>query len=108
MNGVNQTPIQGISPVYSFADAGAPAQRKTQQCDVDGSGGICHDGWKASFGYRPDFVGLIGTYPKPKSAENKAGKEVWDLYNVNDDSTERNDLTRPAAHSSSDGQPPHA
>lgn len=52
------------------------------------------DGWKASFGYRPDFVDLFGTYPPPAAAENLAGKEVWELYDVNSDPTEVHDLAR--------------
>ena len=51
-------------------------------------------GWKASFGYRPDFVDLFGTYPPLESAENMAGKEVWELYDVNNDPTELHDLAK--------------
>ncbi len=94
VNGVKQTPIQGISLAYSFANAAAPARRKTQYYFLYGSGGICHDGWKASCDYLPGFVDLFGTFPNPKSAENNAGKEVWGLYNVSDDPTELNDLAK--------------
>lgn len=92
VKGISQTPIQGTSLVYTFADAAAPSRHTTQYYFLYGSGAIYHDGWKASFGYRPDFVDLFGTYPNPESADNKAGKEVWELYNVNEDPTELRDL----------------
>lgn len=33
--------------------------------------------------YRLDFIDLYQTYPVPMTAENNAGKQVWELYNVN-------------------------
>jgi arylsulfatase len=92
VRGIKQTPIQGKSLVYSFADAKAPARRTTQYYFLYGSGAIYHDGWKASFGYRPDFIDLYQSYPPPRTAENFVGKEVWELYNVNEDPTELNNL----------------
>jgi arylsulfatase len=94
VHGIKQTPIQGTSLVYSFADAAAPARRTTQYYFLYGGGAIYHDGWKASFGYRPDFIDLYQSYPPPRTAENFAGKEVWELYNVNEDPTELNDLAK--------------
>jgi arylsulfatase len=91
---IKQTPVQGKSLVYSFADATAPARRTTQYYFLYGSGAIYQEGWKASFGYRPDFIDLYQTYPVPQTAENFAGKEVWELYNVNEDPTELNDLAK--------------
>jgi len=58
-----------------------------------GEGAIVHDGWKASFGYRPDFVDLFRTYPAPKKVPNYAGKEVWKLYNLNEGFNEQVDLS---------------
>jgi len=92
VRGIKQTAIQGKSLVYSFGDATAPARRTTQYYFLYGSGAIYHDGWKASFPYRPDFIDLYQSYPPPQSAENFAGKENWELYNVNDDPTELNNL----------------
>jgi arylsulfatase len=92
VRGIKQTPIQGKSLVYSFADAKAPSSRTTQYYFLYGTGAIYHNGWKASFAYRPDFIDLFTTFPPPQAAENKAGKEVWELYNVEEDPTELNDL----------------
>jgi arylsulfatase len=94
VRGIKQTPIQGKSLVYSFADAKAPSRRTKQYYFLYGSGAIYHNGWKASFGYRPDFIDLYTSYPPPQTAENFAGKEVWELYNVNEDPTELNDLAK--------------
>ena len=91
---IKQTPIQGISTVYSFNDAAAPSKRTTQHYYLYGSGSIYHNGWKASFGYRPDFIDLYQSYPVPETAENYAGKEVWELYNVEADPTELHDLAK--------------
>jgi arylsulfatase len=94
IKGVAQTPIQGTSLTYSFENAAAPERHTTQYYFLYGGGGIYHQGWKASFGYRPDFTDLFGVYPNPKTAENNAGKEVWELYNVMEDPTELNDLAK--------------
>lgn len=91
---VRQTPIQGTSLFYSFENASAPEQHTTQYYFLYGGGGIYHNGWKASFGYRPDFIDLFGIYPSPQSAANNAGKEIWELYNVVEDPTELNDLAK--------------
>lgn len=88
LNSISQDPIQGISLAYSFANATAPTRHTQQYYYLFGAGSIVKDGWKASFGYRPDFVDLYGTYPPPKTVANNAGKEVWELYNLNVDYTE--------------------
>lgn len=92
LNGIAQTPIRGASLTYSFADAASPTHHPEQYYYLFGSGAIVKDGWKASFGYRPDFVDIYGTYPPPKTVENNAGKEVWELYDLNHDYTENHDL----------------
>lgn len=94
VRGIKQTPIQGKSLVYSFADAAAPSRHRTQYFFLYGSGAIYHDGWKASFGYRPDFIDLYQSFPVPATASNYAGKEVWELYNLDADPTELNDLAK--------------
>ncbi|MFO0261565.1 MAG: sulfatase-like hydrolase/transferase, partial [Planctomycetota bacterium] len=94
VKGVPQTPIQGESLAYSFENASAPERHTTQYYFLYGGGGIYHMGWKASFAYRPDFTDLFGIYPNPRTAANNAGKEVWELYCVNEDPTELNDLAQ--------------
>ena len=94
VRGIKQSPIQGTSMAYSFADAAAASLHTTQYYFLYGSGAIYHKGWKASFGYRPDFTDLFQSFPPPQTAENKAGKEVWELYHVDEDPTELKDLAK--------------
>jgi arylsulfatase len=61
---------------------------------VASTGAIYHNGWKASFGYRPDFIDLFQSFSPPQTAENKAGKEVWELHQVDEDPKELKDLAK--------------
>lgn len=88
VGGVKQTPVQGTSLAYSFGDPDAATRHKQQYFFLFGAGAIVKDGWKAEFGYRPDFVDLYGTYPPLETVPNNAGKEVWELYNLNADFNE--------------------
>jgi len=94
IKGIKQSPVQGNSMVYSFNDGRVASKHNVQYYFLYGSGSIYKDGWKASFDYRPDFIDLFQSYPAPVTAENKAGKEVWQLYNVYDDPTELKDLSQ--------------
>ncbi|WP_176399690.1 arylsulfatase [Novosphingobium sp. B 225] len=94
VKGVEQSPLQGVSLTYSFTAPAAPSRHSTQYYYLFGTGAIYHDGWKASFGYRPDFVDLFWACPSPQSPPNLAGKQAWELYNQNDDPTETVDLAR--------------
>ena len=47
VNGIAQDPIDGVSMVYTFADAKAPWRKTTQYFENNGSRGIYHDGWYA-------------------------------------------------------------
>jgi arylsulfatase A-like enzyme len=89
VNGFPQDSIDGISLTYTFADAKAPGQRKTQFFDIMASRGIYHDGWFASaFGPREPWVGGV-----PKGArEWSPEKDVWELYNLEEDWSQAHDL----------------
>ena len=47
VNGVKQRPMDGVSMLYSTADAKAADRRKTQYFEMFGNRGIYHDGWVA-------------------------------------------------------------
>ena len=88
VDGVPQDPLDGISMVYSFADAKAPDRKHTQYFEIMGSRGIYHDGWMASaFGpkvpWRPDLTKLMSWTPD---------QDVWELYNIDDDFSQADDL----------------
>jgi len=89
VNGFEQDSFDGVSMVYTFADAKAPGTRKTQFFDIMASRGIYHDGWFASaLGPREPWVGGI-----PKGAKEwTPDKDQWELYNLNEDWSQANDL----------------
>lgn len=89
VNGVPQDPIDGISMGYSLNDASADDQRKTQFFDIMGSRGIYHDGWFAgTFGPRTPWVPGIPPGIATWTPEN----DVWELYNLDEDWSQANDL----------------
>jgi arylsulfatase A-like enzyme len=90
--GIPQDPLQGASLTYAFADAKAPTHHPEQYYFLFGAGAIVKDGWKASFQYRPDGLDTTWAFPRLQTIPNYAGKEVWQLYDMNVDYTELNDL----------------
>jgi arylsulfatase len=89
VHGLEQDPIDGVSMVYTFADAKAEGQRKTQFFDVMGSRGIYDRGWFAcTFGPRTPWVP-----GRPQGIESwNPENDVWELYNLDEDWTQANDL----------------
>ena len=89
VNGVPQGPIDGISLAYTFADAKAKGRKPTQFFDIMGSRGIYHDGWFASaFGPRVPWVPGL----PPGIKEWTPEKDKWELYNLEEDWSQANDL----------------
>ncbi|GFE80707.1 arylsulfatase [Steroidobacter agaridevorans] len=84
LNGVEQKPIQGLSFADTFEDAKAPSHRKTQYFELACNRGLYHDGWMAS---APSFVPW-----DPNRQEWNPDKAVWELYNVEEDFSQANDL----------------
>ena len=78
--GVTQYPMNGVSMAYSFDDAQAPTAKKRQYYTMLGTRGIWADGWKASAIHAP--LTSVGNF------EN----DVWQLYHVDVDRAESNDL----------------
>ena len=89
VNGFEQDSLDGVSMVYSFGDAKAPGNRKTQFFDIMASRGIYHDGWFASApGPREPWVGGI-----PKGIKEWSPlTDKWELYNIDEDWSQANDL----------------
>lgn len=75
--GAKQDAFEGTSLAYSVKDAKAPSRHKVQYYEINGTRAIYKDGWKAATLHKP------GT---------PFDKDVWELYNLNDDPTELNDL----------------
>ena len=89
VNGIPQDPIDGVSFAYSFDDPKTKGQLLTQYFEIMGSRAIYHDGWMASaFGPRaPWEPGL-----SPGIREWTPDKDVWELYNLEEDWSQANNL----------------
>jgi arylsulfatase A-like enzyme len=84
VNGVLQKPIEGISMMYSFDDANAKEQRQTQYFEMFGNRALYHDGWIASVRH--------GRLPWESAGTYDFAKDVWELYKLDEDFSEANDL----------------
>ena len=88
VDGFNQDQIDGVSMVYTFADPNAPGRKHTQYFDNNGSRGIYHDGWFAcTFGPLTPWLTV-----SPGLATWDSRKDVWELYNLQTDFSQANDL----------------
>ena len=85
---VKQQPIEGTSLAYSIDDAEAPSRHTVQYYYIFGSRSIYDHGWKAELPYPNAFV--TGNAESKQSFDESA----WELYNLNDDYTERIDLAK--------------
>jgi len=83
VNGVEQVPFNGTSLVYSFDNATAPEQHATQYFEMFGNRAIYHQGWVAAT--RHSIPWLMAKLPP-------LDQDVWELYNVNEDFTQANNL----------------
>ena len=89
VNGIPQDPIDGVSMAYSFADAKAKGRKTTQYFEIMGSRAIYHNGWMASaFGPRTPWTPGLPPGIKEWSPDN----DTWELYNVDEDWSQANDL----------------
>jgi arylsulfatase len=83
VNGTPQTPIEGVSMLYSFNDAKAKDTHKTQYFEIFGNRGIYHDGWLAHTVHRAGWEGK----PRHPFLQDK-----WELYHVDEDFSSASDL----------------
>lgn len=88
IRGVQQQPIEGTSLAYSIDDAKAPSRHTLQYYYIYGSRSIYHDGWKAELPYPNSFT--TGNAQSKQPFDENA----WELYNLNEDYTERIDLAK--------------
>lgn len=83
VNGIAQRPIEGVSMLYSFDNASAADARKTQYFEMIGNRAIYHEGW---------FAGTIHKAPWEGQPRRPLAEDVWELYNVNEDFSQANNL----------------
>jgi arylsulfatase A-like enzyme len=88
VDGFTQDPLDGVSMVYTFDNPKAPGQKHTQYFDNNGSRGIYHDGWYAcAFGPLIPWLTV-----SPGLATWDSNKDVWELYNLQTDFSQADDL----------------
>jgi len=81
--------------VYSFDNAKAPSRHTQQYYYIFGSRALYKDGWKASAAHHPDILDLNKFAGEARDSIVKDyDKDVWELYNLNEDPTERVDLSK--------------
>jgi len=81
--GAEQTPLSGVSMRYTFdAAPDAPTRKQRQYYAMLGSRGIWEDGWKAS------------AVHAPLSGKGHFDKDEWELYHVDVDRSESNNLAK--------------
>ena len=88
VDGIPQSPVEGVSMMYTFdkANANAPSKHQTQYFEMMGDRALYHDGWIASTKVMRapwDIAGGLGTDPM---------KFSWELYDLHNDWTENEDV----------------
>ena len=87
VDGFKQSPIEGVSLAYTFdaKNADAPSRHRTQYFEMMGDRALYHDGWIASTKVvRPPWEMLAPPADLMKTP--------WELYDVNNDWTQTDDL----------------
>nr|WP_201471032.1 arylsulfatase [Microbacterium hydrocarbonoxydans] len=84
VNGVTQRPYEGTPMNYTFTDADADAaeQHETQYFEMLGNRAIYHKGWTAVAKHKDPWL----------ASSHGLDDDVWELYNVEEDWTQSNDL----------------
>jgi arylsulfatase A-like enzyme len=92
---VKQDIIQGSSLYASLNNANAESLHKVQYYYIFGNRAIYKDGWKASAAHLPDSFALKNSLGKNEVPQpTNFDKDVWELYNLNEDFNERNNLAK--------------
>ncbi len=86
VDGIQQSPIEGVSMLYSFNDAKAAERHETQYFEMFGNRGIYHKGWTA-----------VTKHMTPWRLEVKTpayDDDVWELYDTGKDWSQATDLSK--------------
>jgi arylsulfatase A-like enzyme len=86
VNGIRQRPMDGVSMLYSVDNPKSRDRRTTQYFEMFGNRGIYHEGWVASTRHSVPW----DVSAKMPTLEN----DVWELYHVDQDFSQANDLAR--------------
>jgi arylsulfatase len=87
VHGVQQSPYEGTSMLYTFDDADAPERHDIQYFEMFGNRGIYHQGWSAVTKHSTPWI-MVGQ-EKPAFDD-----DVWELYDGSKDWTQARDLSK--------------
>ncbi|TAH38293.1 MAG: arylsulfatase [Planctomycetota bacterium] len=83
VNGIEQRPMDGVSMLYTVADAQAKDRRTTQYFEMFGNRGIYHEGWVACTRHSTPWL-MVQNPPLTE--------DVWELYHVDKDFSQADNL----------------
>jgi len=83
VDGVPQTPIEGVSMLYSIDGAQAKDRHRTQYFEIYGNRAIYHDGWLA---------GTVHKAPWESKPRTTLENDTWELYDTRTDFSLASDL----------------
>ncbi|RPJ02971.1 MAG: arylsulfatase [Chloroflexi bacterium] len=86
VNGVQQSPMEGTSMVYSFNEAQAPERHTLQYFEMFGNRGIYYKGWSAVTKHRTPWL-LVEKAPP-------FDNDIWELYDGSEDWSQAHDLSK--------------
>jgi arylsulfatase A-like enzyme len=84
VNGTAQSPIEGVSLAYTFADAQAKERHTTQYFEMFGNRAIYADGW---------FAATVHRFPWASAPVAPLARDSWQLYDTRGDFSLTEDLS---------------
>jgi hypothetical protein len=84
VNGVQQSPMEGTSMLYSFNGPDAPERHDLQYFEMFGNRGLYYKGWSAVTKHRTPWV-MVGGLPS-------FDDDVWELYDGSSDHSQARNL----------------
>jgi arylsulfatase A-like enzyme len=87
VNGVQQSPYEGTSMLYSLGDAKAPERHELQYFEMFGNRGIYSRGWSAVTKHKTPWIMIGQNVPA-------FDDDVWELYDGNNDWSQAHDLAK--------------
>jgi arylsulfatase len=85
VNGVQQSPMEGTSMLYTFNEADAPERHDLQYFEMFANRGIYYRGWSAVTKHRTPWVMVGGELPAFDA-------DIWELYDGSADYSQAHDL----------------
>jgi arylsulfatase A-like enzyme len=85
VNGVQQSPMEGVSMLYTFNEETALERHELQYFEMFANRGIYHRGWSAVTKHRTPWVMVGGQLPA-------FDDDVWELYDGNTDYSQARNL----------------